>query len=302
MSRTFLLSNCQTPNGLKLDAGLRPQANPKGEISMNTTKITIAARLHLRPAAVSCFAAALLLVVACGGKSKQEQTGNPASDLDEAPLESNPTAGDGDGTGADENPAGTDGDGGTTEPGDGDGSGVTEPAVPEGPAVTFEIKNSFNKDLVFNLDAGWAASILVYSGKPPKAVSVLPFAKHCTASCDADNAARCPVCKEPTSIGAIRKAEKRETVAVGATFEVKWETAEVHSYEKTTAKGRKCDCHKMAPVPEGSYTVRACGLRLSKRHKTKSVFQCVILEDVLTFPADGPQTVVLDFGDPKKKK
>ncbi len=244
------------------------------------------------------------VALSCGGKQKSQAQANPASDLDE------PTLGATDHS-PDEASAGTDlneqdeqdeGEGGDSGTASGTAEvGGSSTTAPTGPAVTFEIKNSFNKDLVFNLDAGWAAGILVFSGTPPHAVSILPFAKHCTAACDADASKRCPVCKEPSSIGAIRKAEKRELVAAGATHEVIWDTAEVYTYKKTKAKGRQCDCYQMDPVPDGQYTVRACGLRLSQKHRQKSVFQCVTVENAVTFPADGPQRVILDFGNPKKK-
>ncbi len=248
------------------------------------------------------FTTALASVtVSCGGGQKSQTQPNPTSDLDDSTLKTaDPVS-----QVASEASAGTDlneqgeGTGGGTV--DDSGNSTTEPTAPAGPAVTFEIKNSFSKDLVFNLDAGWAAGILVFSGTPPNAVSILPFAKHCTAACDADSSKRCPVCKEPSSIEAIRKAEKREVVAAGGTHEVVWDTAEVYTYKKTKAKGRKCDCHQIEPVPDGRYTVRACGLRLSQKHRQKSVFQCVTVEDAVTFPADGPQRVVLDFGNPKKK-
>lgn len=178
--------------------------------------------------------------------------------------------------------------------------GVAETDEPE-PAVTFEIINSWSEDLVFNLDAGWGGTVLVFSGKPPKAKSVLPWPTHCTAGCDAPEADRCPVCKKPEKITEIREAETRENVAPGETFELGW-NGEVHVYEKTRVGKKRCECFTKEPVPEASYTVRACGLRLSQEHKKESTFQCVTLEDALSFPSEEPQRVVLDFGDPKPKK
>lgn len=235
----------------------------------------------------SLLTIALLAVAACGGG--QDRPSSPSAGADDPGDPGDPTAGD---------PMAPD-------PGAADAGAAEEPPEEE-PAVTFEIKNSWDKELVFNLDAGWGATILVYSGKPPKAESVLPWAKHCTTSCETGRAERCPVCEKPESITEIRKSEKRETVAVGDTLEIGWD-GQVHEYEKTKGQRGKgfrarCECYTMAPVPEASYTVRACGLRLSQEHKTKSTFQCVTVEDALTFPSEEPQRVVLDFGDPKPKK
>lgn len=213
------------------------------------------------------------------------------------------------------NPVASGGDDGeTVDPATGEpiaasDAGVTEAdaaAQSPAPAVTFEIHNTWKKDLVFNLDAGWGATILIYSGKPPHAKAVLPWAKHCTASCDAEPTERCPICEKPESITELRKSEKRQSVAPGDTFELPWD-GQVHVYEKTRGKRSKtnksrCECYGMAPVPDETYTVRACGLRLSQEHKKKSKFQCVTIEDALTFPSDGPQRVVLEFGDPMAKK
>jgi hypothetical protein len=226
-----------------------------------------------------CF----LLALGCGGG--QDQVNDPAAGGGEGLGDSTATAG--------------------TEPGldpaAGGDAGVGEPEEAEPPAVTFEILNSWTEDLVFNLDAGWGGTILIYSGVPPKAKSVLPWPTHCTAGCDVDEAERCPVCKKPEKITEIREAETREIVEPGKTFELGWE-GEVHVYEKTRVGKKRCQCFTKAPVPEETYTVRACGLRLSQVHKKQSTFQCVVLENALTFPAEEPQRVVLDFGDPKPKK
>ena len=245
------------------------------------------------------IAAAALLISACGGDQKKpDNNPNPTADLDADPVGvgnpcGNPCA----------NPCGNpcanpcanpDGNGG----GDGDGDGdVDQPPPPKGPAVTFELKNSWKEDLVFNLDAGWGLVVQVYSGKPPKAVAVEPWPRYCTASCDTEGKAKCPVCKKPERISKIRKAEKRQNIEPDKSFELEWDGT-VHNYEKVK---RGCNCYKTDKVPDETYTVRACGLRLTKRHKKKSKLQCVLLEDALTFPSDEPQRVVIDFGDPAKK-
>ncbi len=250
---------------------------------MNRTRLS---SLIITASVTASFAAALL---ACGGGQKKDGT---VEDLDTAP----------------DNTANAAGNGESPEPGAAD-AGPAEAAidagaaVPEGPAVTIKIKNTWSEDLEFNLTEGWGSRILMFSGKPPKAVSILPFAKSCTASCDAEPKDRCPVCKKPTSLGQIRKAQKAATTVVkaGEAIEVPWD-GQVHTYEKTKANRRKCNCHKLAPVAEGSYTVRVCGLRLSKEHRKHSKLQCVDLVDALTFPADRRQVLEADFGDPNPKK
>ena len=228
------------------------------------------------------FALPFVLALACGGDQsrKQDQTTNDLDTGDgDNPIAGNPCANPCAGT----NPC--------AQP----DAGAPEP---EEPAVTFELKNSWKEDLVFNLDAGWGLAIQVYSGKPPKAVAVEPWARYCTASCETEGAEKCPVCKKPEKIDKIREAEQRQVVEAGASFEVAWDGT-VHNYEKVK---RGCQCFAKGPVPEATYTVRACGLRLSKEHKKGSKLQCVLLEDALTFPSEEPQRVVIDFGNPKAKK
>jgi hypothetical protein len=229
------------------------------------------------------FALSALVIAACGGdpsKKQQDLDKNPAADLDTGDPVANPCA----------NPCGN--------PGDGDGDGdADEPPEPEGPAVTFELKNSWTDDLVFNLDAGLGLVVQVYSGKPPKAVAVEPWARFCTASCDTEGAEKCPVCKKPEKISKIREAEQRQVVEPDKSFELEWDGT-VHAYEKVK---RNCQCFKKVSVADETYTVRACGLRLSKKHKKGSKLQCVLLEDALTFPSEEPQRVVIDFGDPNAK-
>src|SRR5690348_14652975 len=36
--------------------------------------------------------------------------------------------------------------------------------------IVFVMNNTHSEDLVFNMDRGWGANILAFSGKPPKAV------------------------------------------------------------------------------------------------------------------------------------
>jgi hypothetical protein len=164
------------------------------------------------------------------------------------------------------------------------------------PAVTFRLKNSAKDELVFSLDKGWQPVIFAFSGKPPKATPILMFPKFCTAACDLDEADRCPYCAEPEKVKDIKAAEKREVVAPGASLDVPWD-GQVHVYENTRGKregkSTKCECFRKQPVPPESYTVRACGLRITKSAKSSTKYQCV--EATMNFPAEGPQTVELDF-------
>ena len=75
-------------------------------------------------------------------------------------------------------------------------------------------------------------------------------------------------------------------------------TAQVFVYEKTRGKRkgkrRGCECHRTEPAPPGTYTVRACGLRLTKSAERRTQLQCVNGE--MTLPASSPQVIELDFG------
>ena len=168
-------------------------------------------------------------------------------------------------------------------------------AGPPPPAVTFAVTNDGDEDLVFSLDKGWQPVIFAFSGKPPKAVPLTMFATAYTASCDAEEADRCPKAPpRPEKNRDEAKAEKRETVAPGGKLAVPWD-AQALVYEKTKAGGRKCECYRPAPSPPGDYTVRACGLR---RTEGKSKLQCI--DAAMTLPsADGkPLTVELHFPKP----
>jgi hypothetical protein len=175
-------------------------------------------------------------------------------------------------------------------------AGKEASAASAAPAVTFRLKNTAKEELVFSLDKGWQPVIFAFSGKPPKATPILMFPKFCTASCDLDEAERCPHCVEPDKVKDIKAAEKREVVAPGATLDVPWD-GQVHVYENTRGKREgksvKCECFRKQPVPAETYTVRACGLRITKSAKSSTRYQCV--EATMSFPAEGPQVVELDF-------
>ena len=189
------------------------------------------------------------------------------------------------------------GDDGTGRDG---GVGFGEDATPKPAAVTFVLENTHpEQDLVFSLDRGWQPVIFAYSGEPPNATPILMFPKHCTAACDADEEERCPVCPEPTEVQDIKAAQKREVVAPGEILEVEWD-AKVFVYRDAqgTRNGRSasCECYDTEPVPEQTYTVRGCGFRVTTEPNRPSTYQCVQAE--MTFPADGPLVVELEFPDP----
>jgi hypothetical protein len=173
-------------------------------------------------------------------------------------------------------------------------------AAPPPAAVTFVLHNTHpDQDLVFSLDRGWQPVIFAFSGEPPNATPIIMFPKHCTTTCDEAEEAICPSCPEPTDFRDIAASQVREVVAPGETFEVEWD-AEVFVYSDTrgTRNGRRvaCECHEKEPVPEETYTVRACGFRVSTEPNRPSTYQCVDAE--MTFPADGPMVVELEFPVP----
>lgn len=169
-------------------------------------------------------------------------------------------------------------------------------AAPPAAPVTFVLKNSGKDELALNMDRGWAGVLLAWSGKPPKASPILMFPKACTMACSAAEDERCPLCVEPDKVADIRKAQKLEKIAPGAELAVPWDGMAV-TFEKTKGKrdgkSKKCDCWTTEAPPAESYTVRACGLRLTT--STAKSSQLVCAEGQMTLPVTGPIQVVLDF-------
>jgi len=237
---------------------------------------------------------ALALALACGGGQKTDAQ-NPA----EGEGQRAGGADEGNGAGAEESAAGASEeseagqDAGESEEGE-----ETEGEKPQGgpAAVTFVLKNSHDQELAFNMDLGWQPNLFAYTGKPPKAVSILMFPKFCTASCDAAAAERCPTCPQPENAKDILAAQKMERVAPGEELEVPWD-GQMFLYEKGRGKNKEeCECHRTEPAPAGTYTVKACGLRLTTTAEERSRLQCV--EGKMTLPAEEPLRVELDFGAP----
>lgn len=241
---------------------------------------------------VACGFAAMVSLAACGGGKKAEAgNGTPVgqdhhtdvTDFDDPDTDPDPQTGPAENL-PDAGPASASNGGDAKDPGDENG----EPAFVSEHPVVFRINNTGDEDLVFSMDRGWQPVIFAFSGQPPNATPIIMFPKFCTASCNADD--RCPKCPQPTTTRDIKAAEKRETVAPGKSLDVDWD-AEVFIYNK-----KKCDCYTKAAVPPETYTVRACGFRITDTHKSSSVYQCV--DSQMTFPHDGSQLVELEFPNP----
>jgi hypothetical protein len=232
-----------------------------------------------------------LVALGCGGGKKE--SGEPG----EAHA-GGPTAGDG--TGA---AGGVASDGGPIE------AGPDAGPPPPPAAVTFVLKNGGAEELALNLDRGWGGVLQAWAGTRGKdARAILMYPSFCTASCDAPETDRCPVCTQPEKVADIRLAQKLERIAPGASLEVPWD-GNVYGNEKTRfkleGKTKRCKCWRAVPVEPATYTVRACGLRLTTTVEQSSRLDCA--EGQMTVPADGPIRVELDIVDappptPKRKK
>ncbi len=242
---------------------------------------------------VGVFVATLLFAGACGGTKKdaKEATASvadqPTTSKEDGmnPCEGTPLSDDN----------GNSEDGTTPDPCMGT---AAEPAPPEN-GVIFRLRNTSDKELVFSLDKGWQPILFAFSGKPPKAKSLLMFPTHCTASCGTQADSRCPYCPEPVKVRDIKKAEKREIVAPGAFIDVPW-NGEAYVYQKTKGKRRartvRCQCYnKRSPEP-AVYTVRACGLRLTDSAKHSSKYQCESTE--MSLPDQTGQIIEIEFASP----
>jgi hypothetical protein len=170
------------------------------------------------------------------------------------------------------------------------------PAPPQ-PPVTFRLVNSASEDLVFSVEKGWQTSFIAFSGTPPKATPIVMFSKFCTASCDVAAEEVCPTCAAPEKVNDVKAAEQREVVAPGASLDVPWD-GQVFVYEKARGarRSQRCECYRTQEVPPETYTVRVCGLRLTKTASKSTKLQCV--DTSMTVPADEPQTITVEFPAP----
>lgn len=194
-------------------------------------------------------------------------------------------------------PAGMEGESMSPEQEAGEAPGDAVEETP--PAVTFQLVNQADEDLVFSVEKGWQTVFIAFSGQPPKAKPILMFPKHCTASCELSAEEVCPVCQTPETVREVKAAEKQVVVAPGASLEVPWD-GQVLVYEKTRGKrnGRtqRCECYRTEEVPPETYTVRACGLRLTKSASKSTRLQCA--DTTMTAPSGEPQVVTLEFPAP----
>jgi hypothetical protein len=249
-------------------------------------------------------AAAVCVAVACGGSKPKPAEEPPGTSHEGGGPEVTGELGVGPGPG---------GPGGAAAPDAGVGGARAIPAPlpdagPPPPPYTFEINNTGASELHFALDKGWQTALFAYTGKPPKAKSVLLFPTWCTESCDADVGAMCPVCKEPKEPKDIKKWEKaetkREVVAAGGTFKLEWD-GKVYVYEKApkeaAKKKKSCQCWRKVDAAPETYTVKACGLRPDRTAGKSSTPMCA--ESQMTVPGPSPATTVrLDFPDPPAPK
>ena len=161
-----------------------------------------------------------------------------------------------------------------------------QPAPP--PGTTIELKNDAETDLMFSTTKGWQPVIFAYTGKPPKAKSVMLFPSACTASCD--DAQTCPTCPPPKNKKEELAMAKAETAAAGGSVRVPWD-GKVFAYEKAPKK--PCKCWKKIDPPADTYTIKACGLRPSREPGKPSKPVCT--ETQATLGGALPATITLSF-------
>jgi hypothetical protein len=132
------------------------------------------------------------------------------------------------------------------------------PSLPEVSGSVIELRNEADTPIHFGVTKGWGPIIFAYTGKPPKAKSVILFETACTASCDTSPDEICPVCPEPATKKEELAMARTETAEAGQSLRVPWD-GKIRVYQK--APGTKCKCFTATDPPADSYTVKACGLR-----------------------------------------
>ena len=235
-------------------------------------------KLLLRSGLILPFAFALH----CGAKQKTE-TANVSTETDSLALEKAPLEEEVLETPAEEIPE--------------EESILPEIETEVPPPVTFVLKNTSEEPLVLSLDHGWQPVIFAYSGKPPRAKSILMFPTHCTASCEAEPTEICPVCEKPEKVKDVLAAENHHTIEPGTELEVPWDG---FTYDYTKTKGEdeagkktRCKCWSKVPVEEKKYTVKSCGLRLTQDAKKRSKYSCT--KSSMEFPVEEPIRVELEL-------
>jgi hypothetical protein len=148
-------------------------------------------------------------------------------------------------------------------------------AGPPPPPVTFEIANTAPTDLTFSLNKGWQANVNAIGSA--KKTYFFMYPKHCTASCDALDEDRCPVCEGHETSKDERMNQLREVVAAGATYALGW-NGKAYAYEKArgTREGKKvkCECWREVEPQPGAYDVMICGKRETTAVGVSSKLQC----------------------------
>jgi hypothetical protein len=221
------------------------------------------------------YAYAALVVAACGGSSAQTPVNEPGGEHATAPPQT-VSAPDVAGEPATRPPPPV-----PEEP-----TGQQPPPPP--PGTTIELKNEADSDIMFSTTKGWQPVIFAYTGKPPKAKSVMLFAGACTASCD--EAETCPSCPQPKNKKEELAMAKSETAAAGGSVRVPWD-GKIFAYEKAPKK--HCKCWKKIDPPADTYTIKACGLRPSKEPGKPSKPVCT--ETQATLGGSLPSTITLSF-------
>src|SRR5215470_3068773 len=166
------------------------------------------------------------------------------------------------------------------------------PPAPPTPVTgtTIELKNDGEGDLLFSTTKGWQSLVFAYTGKPPKAKSVMLFEGYCTASCDSGDKV-CPVCPEPKNKKEELAMAKSETAAAGGSIKVPWD-GKIFVYEKAPGK-HHCKCWRKVEPPADTYTIKACGLRPSKEPGKPSKPVCSETQAALGGAA--PATITISF-------
>jgi hypothetical protein len=167
------------------------------------------------------------------------------------------------------------------------------PPPPRAEGTTFELKNEGQGDLKFGVTKGWGPVIFAYTGKPPKAKSVMLFSSACTASCDTPAEGVCPVCPEPKNKKEEQAMARTQTAAAGGSVVVPWD-GKVLVYEKAPGK-KHCKCWKKVEPAADTYTVKACGLRAATEAGKGSKPVCAETQVTLGPGATNPPTISLGF-------
>src|SRR5688500_1385678 len=226
------------------------------------------------------FVLVALAAVACGGSKPQVSEPTPGEQHATAPP-------------SPDQPAPAPGEPPGPRPEAPPGEAVMVPPTPvEGTVI--ELKNEAEVPLNFGTTKGWGPVVFAYTGKPPKAKSVILFESACTASCDSAPEALCPECKAPETKKEELAMAKLESVPPGSTLRVPWD-GKIRVYEGAPGGKKGCKCFRTIEPPEGAYTVKACGLRPPKEPGKPSTPVCTETPVTVGPGVPMPQTITLSF-------